>query len=75
MSKPSTKWRDRLRLIPLYHVPRCCDDVEVMTYLAGLFLEFRSSHPEAHLNAVEVFQAARRKFGDYRCSTVLYHEH
>jgi hypothetical protein len=70
-----TKWRDRFSQMSLIHVPRVCDDVEVQKFLNGYFLEFRPDHASAKLNAVEVFAAARAKFGDLRCDSVKYWEH
>jgi len=57
-----------------YHVPVVfCTDADVLRYCETEASNFNPYHSAK--SARDVFQAARAKFGDYRCWDLLIYEH
>ena len=44
-----------------------CSDPEVQAYCEAALWDFNAYGPSMPWSASELFQAARRRFGDYRC--------
>jgi hypothetical protein len=73
--RPCTRARDSIAHMSLIHVPAVCEDIEVQKFLASKFLDFRPKSRGARVTARGLLRAARKRFGDWRCNSILYYEH